>query len=521
MNGSLDAERAVLGAVILNPEVLPTITKTLTGDSVDWYTDPLHNIVFNTAVSMQDDRKPIDVVTLHNELRCHPEYDRIEAAGGMAYLAEMSGDVPTTANAKQYAAIVKDAYQKRRLDSLTLSVRADLLAGKKAEDIGETLIRESQSIFENRKRRLIADDIGFMRRNPAPGVDFLFDGLVPLGTLSGCDAAGGSGKGFMTQEIAVSLVIGRTLLPTFRPTRRRKVLWLQAEEPTKIMHNRLKSIADKYNLTDDEWDALEGDLTCYSKQTGNLSKTDDEGQIVGTSLFNDIRDDVRRIQPGMIIIDPRANFFHGNENDNTEVQQFLSLLESLTDEVEEGSTVWINHHASKARQTENGADMGRGASAGRDRMRCLFNLTCLTDKEVKAAGISNPKLFVKLTLSKSNWTSPLDGSIYLRRCTGGVLEEVDFQAMLNKSRNAVSNQLAESLAEMIGDNPKRYSLRDICKGGSDDWKAVRAELKDKHGATVTDIEAAIEYAEKIGLIIIEEEAQRRGSPKRIPRKADR
>ena len=415
MSSVIDAERAVLGSIIQKPEALPIIQETLASECSDWFREPKHNAVYNTCVSMRNQGFPIDVVTLHDELQCVPEYDMIQDAGGVAFLAELSGAVPSTANASHYAEVVADAHRLRRLEILTRQANEMSQNGVRSEDVADFVSKGQEAIFENRPKRYTPDNVASMFTDEPEPMQYLFDAIVPLNTLAGCDAAGSSGKGYLIQQLGLSLCIGRTLFPSFPVYGPRNVLWFQNEEPKEEIHRRMKRICSRYHLSEDEEAAASERLTLYSQNAEPLNQKDKNGSTVPTQYFNWIRDEVRRVQPGLIIFDPRSHFFAGEENSNTDVAAFMNLLASLTDEVDEGCTVWVNHHSSKAAQASNSSSMGRGASAGRDAMRSLFNLTPLTEKEVKVAGIDNPRLYAKLELSKCNWTAPTDGAVYLRR----------------------------------------------------------------------------------------------------------
>lgn len=518
MNTHVDAESAVLGAILLSPDCMSEIQKELTPDTSDWFYEPKHNIVFNACAGMRLDGKPIDVVTLIHELEKSDEWETIEAAGGYAFISELSSSVPTTSNVRHYAAIVAESSRKRRMVDVSIKMKHAAQNGAEAAETRDAIKRDLDDIFEGHTKKHEPADIPFMFSNPAPEMDFLFDGIVPLNTLVGCDAGGGSGKGYFIQELLTSLCIGRTLLDSFPVHKRRKILWLQSEEDSQEIHRRFERISYAFELTGADADSIAENLVMYPKLAEPLNRKDEDGRTCPTQFFNWLAEEVTRVQPGLIVIDPRSHYFAGEENSNTDVAAFMNLLVTLIPLVREGCSVWVNHHSSKARQTEQGSDMGRGASAGRDAMRCLFNLTCLSPKECEAAGVGNPKLYVKLELSKSNWTAPRDGSIYLRRGGGdygGVLKEIDLEAMKKESERAVLDHLARDVANRIGDNPNNHTIRDICKQPV--CKDARDDIKQKFGksATQAKIEEAIDRAYALEIIDFRK-IQGGGRPGRVP-----
>jgi replicative DNA helicase len=105
---SLDAEASILGGVLLRNEVL---TQLDTLEVQDFYS-PKHQHVFEAMRALEATAKPIDVVTLENELE---RMGKLEAVGGVAALGELALRVPTAENVVAYAEIVGDKAQARAL----------------------------------------------------------------------------------------------------------------------------------------------------------------------------------------------------------------------------------------------------------------------------------------------------------------------------------------------------------------------------------------------------------------------
>jgi replicative DNA helicase len=104
-----DAERAVLGGLLLDPDALPVARDIVTAE--DFYRQA-HGDVFAAMVTLFEANRPVDLNTLRETL----ERDgRLEALGGLAYLVSLAQGVPTAANVAYYARIVKDKAIVRRL----------------------------------------------------------------------------------------------------------------------------------------------------------------------------------------------------------------------------------------------------------------------------------------------------------------------------------------------------------------------------------------------------------------------
>lgn len=106
---SLDAEMSLLGAVLIDEEVLADITEITAPH--DFY-DKRHQIVFGAMLRLYERHKPVDLLTLTEELKKKSE---LETIGGSAYLSELTNYVPTAAHAEAYAELVSQKAIRRRL----------------------------------------------------------------------------------------------------------------------------------------------------------------------------------------------------------------------------------------------------------------------------------------------------------------------------------------------------------------------------------------------------------------------
>ena len=105
------AEKSLLGALIINNDVLPDILTMIKPQ--DFY-DEKHRIIFAAIVSLYDSHRPIDLLTLTAELKSKKQLDKI---GKATYLAELSNFVPAASHAKAYAEIIEKTSTRRRLIS--------------------------------------------------------------------------------------------------------------------------------------------------------------------------------------------------------------------------------------------------------------------------------------------------------------------------------------------------------------------------------------------------------------------
>ena len=105
---NLDAEASILCGILLRNDVL---TQLDTLEVEDFY-DHKHKVVFQAIRNLEASARPIDIVTLENEIA---KAGKLEAIGGVAFLGELTLRVPTADNVLAYTEIVTDKHQARKL----------------------------------------------------------------------------------------------------------------------------------------------------------------------------------------------------------------------------------------------------------------------------------------------------------------------------------------------------------------------------------------------------------------------
>jgi replicative DNA helicase len=106
---NLDAERAALGGMLLSKHAIPDVTDLLVPK--DFY-QPAHELIYTAILDLHACGDPVDAVTVSAELGRRGEIGRV---GGVPYLHQLMGCVPTGANATYYAVIVREHSTRRRI----------------------------------------------------------------------------------------------------------------------------------------------------------------------------------------------------------------------------------------------------------------------------------------------------------------------------------------------------------------------------------------------------------------------
>jgi replicative DNA helicase len=135
-----EAEIATLGAVLIDPEALPTIIPLLRPE--DFYRGA-HQRIFEAVLSLFDRGQSIDLITLSDELRTR---GTLEICGGGAYISRLTSAVPTSANVEFYARIVQASSIRRGLSRVSQEIISR--AHDESAEISVILEDAERRIFE-------------------------------------------------------------------------------------------------------------------------------------------------------------------------------------------------------------------------------------------------------------------------------------------------------------------------------------------------------------------------------------
>ncbi len=104
-----EAEEAVLGSVLINPDAFHDVSVILSAD--DFYIDR-HKFIWGAFTRLIEKQLPLDILTVANELDC---MGRLTEIGGPAYLTGLINQSPSSLNVEAYAQIVQEQALRRRM----------------------------------------------------------------------------------------------------------------------------------------------------------------------------------------------------------------------------------------------------------------------------------------------------------------------------------------------------------------------------------------------------------------------
>lgn len=414
----LEAEKAVLGAVLLKPAAIAEVADRLAAN--DFFL-PAHREIFEAMLALRDKGVPIDVVLLGDELRSRAALP--ELVGGARYLVDLAVAVPTPENVGHYVDLVRRHRGLRLWDELRSQrfgpeIDTDDLAR------GLEAIRSRLEPHADRSIYPLAEDPAWLNPTEAPDEYVLehkdLGGLLLRGTTGLVASGGGVGKTWLMMTLAVMLAAGRE---EWGPFRLRSwggmILLLLREGSYKSLRKRLLKIMGHFDLDADERRLveqrlvlprldLERSVRLQEQLPRNRSSTDDESPYARRLLGS-----LRRRQWDLIVFDPLVKFAGPEaETDNAAGDRLHDIFARFTS-LPGNPTVLVTHHMTKEAlkpDAPSGSFSARGSSSLTNGFRFQANL-------LKKEGR------VELTIPKQNDGVEIAGedAILLSRTPDGLL----------------------------------------------------------------------------------------------------
>lgn len=135
---NVDAESSLLGAILIDSDAVVKVADKITASD---FFDHRHRHIYEAVTQLYERRKPIDVLTLSDQLKSN---EFLDSVGGAAYLAELTNFVPSASHADEYAEIIAQKAMRRRL----------IKTGQEVSDYGFDETKELKDLIEDAERKL-------------------------------------------------------------------------------------------------------------------------------------------------------------------------------------------------------------------------------------------------------------------------------------------------------------------------------------------------------------------------------
>ena len=146
---SSEAEQSVIGSMIMDKDAIITASEIVTGE--DFY-EQRYSVLYDAMIELFNEGKPVDLITLSNKLK---EKDVPPEICSLEFIRDLITAVPTSANVKHYASIVKEKSTLRQLIKVTEGITNQCYLDK---DKVETILEETEKkVFDILQKRNTGD----------------------------------------------------------------------------------------------------------------------------------------------------------------------------------------------------------------------------------------------------------------------------------------------------------------------------------------------------------------------------
>ncbi len=333
---NLVAEQSIIGSMIMDKDAIVVAAEIVTKE--DFY-DQRYGVIFEAMIELHSEGHPTDLITLQNKLK---EKDLPPELSSLEVIRDLIASVPTSANVRHYANIVKEKSVLRQMIKVTEGISNECYLDKKGtEEILDNAEKQVFNILQKRNTGNVVDikdvvveslesiEAAARNKGSVTGVatgfydlDYKTAGLQPSDLVL-LAARPSMGKTALALNIAEHVAIKNnipTAIFSLEMSRDQLVKRIMS------MHSRIDSQTIRTgDLNDDEW----VDLVETSRIIGNSNLTIDD--TAGISV-NELRSKCRKLKLeknlGLIIID-YLQLMSGSKHSESRQQEISEISRSL------------------------------------------------------------------------------------------------------------------------------------------------------------------------------------------------
>lgn len=314
-----ETERDLLGAALLDPRLTDQITIR-----ADDFSDGRHAAIWQAISQLHQEGTAPDPATI------------VRIATGSRVDHGMIVDLVgrgLASNAETYAADIQEAARVRRIGDALARAGQMIREGYTSDDIGSSLAAAIDPPKDEERAIEEAMTLDEFVEQELPPEEWLIPGLLTKGDRTIITGAEGLGKTQLIRQIAVCVAAGINPF-TFQRFEPRRVLYVDCENPKRIMVNKLKEIREflKFRNLDAE------DRMWVKRFPQGLDLAQVSDRLVLRSLC-------RMFSPDLLVIGPAYKLYvgGGQEKDELLARQVTSALDKLREEF--GFALILEHHA--------------------------------------------------------------------------------------------------------------------------------------------------------------------------------
>jgi hypothetical protein len=310
-----------------------------------------------------------------------------------------------------------------------------------------------------------------------PPRDWLVANLCLKKYITGLVAPGGTGKSSLALTLGISVASNNDILQ-LGARQQANVLVINNEDSYDELRRRIAGITTQFGINPISLKDRLFYESGYEKKY-MLSEMSDSGQKE-TAFASDLIKYMLEKEIGLLIVDPFVSTHNAPENDNTAMDQVMSIYRKIA--AKTGAAITLIHHTRKQDtkgSSAGNADIARGASAFKDAVRVVATLTPMSENEAKALTFDDQKRsrHFRLDLAKQNFSPACVSEMWFRMESCligngehvGVPVPVNLKPLFSNSASKVKWDdvlVAEALERIFGN------------ASSHDWTSLMDQFKE-------------------------------------------
>ena len=335
-----EAERAVLGAMLIDNSIIPDVTVTLSASS---FHNKKNRTAYNAIRDAWENEGVADQVTVTMHLRDAGKLDDV----GQSYVAELASETATSSNWKAYAKIVTDHQNRRKM--IVLAQKLETLARSGDIENGLVLARDyldKATIETTETDWQDMPTVGEFVKSGDETVDYLLDGAIIENSATILASDPGAGKSMWAMGLSYSIATGRPFVG--REVKPGRVLCFDYEMAENLLRWRLGAVARGMGLDIDTVD----NFRIRSLATDELSTE---------AGVNKLAAKIAAFKPSLVVFDTmRRAMGDLKENQSDDMAKILQALNHIKARTGHDFSVLHLHHTVKDKEAQ-GLERLRGS----------------------------------------------------------------------------------------------------------------------------------------------------------------
>ncbi len=454
---SLEAEQALLGAMLLDAAAVPVAAQILNASA---FYRTSHRLLFTLLSEMHAVHGSVDPVLIRDELARH---GLSEEVGGEAVMADLMGAVGSPSQAEHYARIVKEKAVLRGLIEGMRQGLADAQGGGKSEEIIRRL-QDRVSGLEGLTNQsvggfpaIFAQPLSAILNAQDVPIDYLAQSFLERGAIGFIGGEPKLGKSWLALYIALCIATGTPIFGIYAVPQRERVLYIQEEDAIGLLKRRIRLLCAWLAIPEPE-DAF----FRVAVRTG--FKIDDP------RWFKVLHKELMGFHPALVVVDVFNKVHTAEERDQQEMTRIMGLFESLRREF--ACAIQLVHHFKKegSEGSKRGNQRLRGSSVLGSCSECSFYLSQMQDGSLRVEHESKNPTLEPFAFRLEDVKDPAGGLIGVRLAYQGAAAVIQQSDKLNEMLGTVQKAYTEggeglctakALAERanVSENTVRAQLR--------------------------------------------------------------